>query len=86
MKSLRVRALGRGALRGTVELASNASVIREIWGADERLFGIAPLSGARPYFYCSAPVGQWSAILEVRLEDWIESWFPLRAGSAECAR
>ncbi len=53
-------------------------------GGHGRLFGIAPLSGARTYFYCSAPVGQWSAILEVGLEDWIESWcLDLRAGSSE---
>lgn len=71
-----LRALGWGALRGTVEVACDASVIREIWGADGRLFGIAPLSGARTYFYCSAPVDQWSAILEDRLARWIEGWSP----------
>lgn len=70
----RLRALGWGALRGTVGIAPNASFIREIWGTDGRLFGIAPLSGARTYFYCTAPLGQWSAILEDGLEEWIEGW------------
>jgi 2-polyprenyl-6-methoxyphenol hydroxylase-like FAD-dependent oxidoreductase len=70
----RVRALGWGALRGTVELKCPASLIREIWGPDGRLFGIAPLPRARTYFYCSAPVGRWPAILNGGLPDWIASW------------
>jgi 2-polyprenyl-6-methoxyphenol hydroxylase-like FAD-dependent oxidoreductase len=72
---VRLRALGWAALRGTVEVACNSSsVAREIWGPDGRLFGIAPLPGTRTYFYCSAPLGDWPAIRDGRLEDWIEGW------------
>jgi 2-polyprenyl-6-methoxyphenol hydroxylase-like FAD-dependent oxidoreductase len=70
----RLRVLGSAALRGTVEVACGASVSREIWGPDGRLFGMAPLPGARTYFYCTAPLGRWSAVLERTLENWIESW------------
>lgn len=70
----RLRALGLGALRGAVDVACSASVSREIWGSDGRLFGIAPLPDSRTYFYCSAPVGQWPAILDHGLPEWLEGW------------
>lgn len=77
----RERMLGWAGLRGVVELPPAVDAVREIWAPDGRLFGIAPLPGARTYFYCSAPLGRWRDILrEGRIPDWIDGW---RAHGAE---
>jgi 2-polyprenyl-6-methoxyphenol hydroxylase-like FAD-dependent oxidoreductase len=36
--------------------------------------GIAPLPGARTYFWCTAPLGRWPQTLHGGLEAWIASW------------
>jgi 2-polyprenyl-6-methoxyphenol hydroxylase-like FAD-dependent oxidoreductase len=51
-------------------------VVREIWGSDGRRFGIAPLTDAQTYFYCSAPCGQWGETRKHRLPWWISGWSP----------
>ena len=48
------RSAGDAYLRGVSALASSEPVVREIWGSDGRRFGIAPLTDAQTYFYCSA--------------------------------
>jgi salicylate hydroxylase len=70
----KIRSLGLAALRGTVDVPCNECASREIWGHDGRLFGIAPLPNARTYFYCSAPLGDWTAVLDYGLQKWIASW------------
>src|SRR5262249_56835504 len=49
------RAIGEGALRGVVERPTPGGIVREIWLDDGRIFGIAPLSQDRTYFYSSLP-------------------------------
>ena len=70
----RQKAIGRAYIRGVADGRPEESMIREIWGPDGRLFGIAPLPGDRVYFYCSVPLGDWQDILNDRLEEWIDSW------------
>jgi salicylate hydroxylase len=48
--------------------------ICELWYPDGRLFGMAPLPGARTYFYCTAPRGRWPQTLQDGLAEWIASW------------
>ncbi len=72
----RTRAVGEAALRGVAEIALQSGEVRELWGADGRLFGIGPLPGERTYFYCSAPRGRWQETLAGGLSAWIESWRP----------
>ncbi len=66
--------IGRAYIRGVAEFRVDESKIREIWGPDGRLFGIAPLPGDKAYFYCSVPLGQWQEIVRGGLEKWIETW------------
>lgn len=66
--------IGKAYIRGVAELRVEDSTIREVWGRDGRLFGIAPLVGDETYFYCSVPRGGWQAIVRGGLEEWIQSW------------
>ena len=66
--------IGRAYIRGVAEFRVDESKIREIWGPDGRLFGIAPLPGDKAYFYCSVPLGRWQEIVRGGLEKWIETW------------
>jgi hypothetical protein len=43
------------------------------WYPDGRIFGIAPLPGARTYFYCTALLGRWPQTLHGSLDQWIAS-------------
>lgn len=67
-------AVGDAFLRGIAAIPSSSSVIREIWATDGRRFGICPLREDKTYFFCTAPLGQWPAILQGHLERWISSW------------
>ena len=70
----RRRPLGRAYLRGVADLGWQQPQIRELWYRDGRLFGMAPLPGARTYFWCTAPRGCWPQTLHGGLEAWIASW------------
>lgn len=71
----RERPQGWASLRGVVELPRAEDRVREIWGPDGRLFGIAPLPGRNSYWYCTAPLGRWRDILNGGgVPAWIESW------------
>ena len=70
--------IGEGWIRGASETQlSNGAVrdgaFREIWGDDGRRFGIAPMT-EKTYFYARVPLGEWEAIREHRLKEWMESW------------
>src|SRR5262249_17297688 len=67
------RAIGEAALRGVVERPTAGGILREIWLDDGRLFGIAPLSQGRTYFYCSAPRGRWQESMR-DVGPWIDEW------------
>jgi 2-polyprenyl-6-methoxyphenol hydroxylase-like FAD-dependent oxidoreductase len=64
----------RAYLRGVADLGWLQPTIRERWYPDGRIFGTAPLPGARTYFWCTAPLGRWPQILHDGLDDWIASW------------
>jgi 2-polyprenyl-6-methoxyphenol hydroxylase-like FAD-dependent oxidoreductase len=70
----RRRRLPRAYLRGVADIGWQQPRIRELWYPDGRLFGTAPLPGARTYFYCTAPLGCWPQTLHGGLEAWIASW------------
>jgi 2-polyprenyl-6-methoxyphenol hydroxylase-like FAD-dependent oxidoreductase len=70
----RRRRLRRAYLRGVADLGWPQPQIRELWYPDGRIFGTAPLPGARTYFWCSAPLGCWLQTLHSGLEAWIASW------------
>jgi 2-polyprenyl-6-methoxyphenol hydroxylase-like FAD-dependent oxidoreductase len=70
----RRRRLRRAYLRGVAELGWQQPRARERWYPDGRIFGTAPLPGARTYFYCTAPLGRWPQTLQDGLEHWIASW------------
>jgi 2-polyprenyl-6-methoxyphenol hydroxylase-like FAD-dependent oxidoreductase len=73
--SCRQRSLGWASLRGVVELPHAVDSVRELWGADGRIFGIAPLPGTHAYFYCTAPFGGWGEMVsQGRVAEWIDSW------------
>jgi 2-polyprenyl-6-methoxyphenol hydroxylase-like FAD-dependent oxidoreductase len=67
------RTIGEAALRGVVERPTAGGIVREIWLDDGRLFGIAPLSQDRTYFYCSAPLGRWHETAR-DVGPWIDGW------------
>ncbi len=69
--------VGEAALRGVAEIPCTATMPREIWLPNGQRFGLAPMTGARTYFYCSVPLGAWDAIRNQRLPEWIASWEPL---------
>ena len=66
--------VGEGWIRGASEIHLTNKAFREVWGDDGRRFGIAPLTENKTYFYARVPLGEWEAIRERRLEEWIESW------------
>jgi salicylate hydroxylase len=70
----RRRRLRRAYLRGVADIGWQQPRIRELWHPDGRIFGVAPLPGARTYFYCTAPLGRWPQTLHGGLEAWIASW------------
>jgi 2-polyprenyl-6-methoxyphenol hydroxylase-like FAD-dependent oxidoreductase len=70
----RRRQLRRAYLRGVADIGWPQPQIRELWYPDGRIFGMAPLPGARTYFYCTAPLGRWPQTLEGGLDEWIASW------------
>jgi salicylate hydroxylase len=70
----RRRRLRRAYLRGVADIGWQQPRIRELWYPDGRIFGMAPLPGARIYFYCTAPLGRWPQTLHDGLEQWIASW------------
>jgi 2-polyprenyl-6-methoxyphenol hydroxylase-like FAD-dependent oxidoreductase len=70
----RRRRLRRAYLRGVADIGWPQPRIRELWHPDGRIFGVAPLPGARTYFYCTAPLGRWPQDLEGGLDQWIASW------------
>jgi 2-polyprenyl-6-methoxyphenol hydroxylase-like FAD-dependent oxidoreductase len=70
---LRRRRLRRAYLRGVADLGWRQPQIRELWYPDGRIFGTAPLPGARTYFWCTAPPGRWPQTLHGGLEAWIAS-------------
>src|SRR5215218_4058472 len=63
----------RAYLRGVADLGWLQPTIRERWYPDGRIFGMAPLPGARTYFWCTAPA-RWPQPLDGGLDDWIASW------------
>lgn len=67
-------ALGEAWLRGIADLPCITPTVREIWGNDGRRFGVAPLVDSKTYFYCPVPLGEWQAIRDAHLEEWIASW------------
>jgi 2-polyprenyl-6-methoxyphenol hydroxylase-like FAD-dependent oxidoreductase len=70
----RRRRLRRAYLRGVADIGWPQPQIRELWYPDGRIFGTAPLPGARTYFYCTAPLGRWPQTLQSGLDEWIASW------------
>jgi 2-polyprenyl-6-methoxyphenol hydroxylase-like FAD-dependent oxidoreductase len=83
----RQRSLGWASLRGVVELPHAIDSVRELWGADGRIFGIAPLPGTQTYFYCSAPMGRWRDIVaQSRVAEWIDTWRAYGAAVNELLR
>jgi 2-polyprenyl-6-methoxyphenol hydroxylase-like FAD-dependent oxidoreductase len=66
--------VGEAYLRAVSHVPTAASDIREVWAADGRRFGICPLPGGRTYFFCTAPLGRWPAVLAGGLADWVGSW------------
>jgi salicylate hydroxylase len=70
----RRRHLRRAYLRGVADIGWQQPRICELWYPDGRLFGMAPLPGARTYFYCTAPRGRWLQTLQSGLAEWIASW------------
>jgi 2-polyprenyl-6-methoxyphenol hydroxylase-like FAD-dependent oxidoreductase len=70
----RRRRLRRAYLRGVADIGWQLPRIRELWYPDGRIFGMAPLPGARTYFYCTAPLGRWLQTLHGGLDAWIASW------------
>jgi 2-polyprenyl-6-methoxyphenol hydroxylase-like FAD-dependent oxidoreductase len=70
----RRRRLRRAYMRGVAHLGRQQPTIRELWYSDGRIFGMAPLPGARTYFYCTAPLGRWRHTLHGGLDEWIASW------------
>ena len=67
-------AIGEGWIRGASQIELSKTAFREIWGDDGRRFGIALLTGGQTYFYARVPLGEWQAIRENQLAEWIESW------------
>ncbi|MBA3532709.1 MAG: FAD-dependent monooxygenase, partial [Ardenticatenales bacterium] len=67
-------AIGEGWIRGVADYPIAETAPREMWGADGRRFGIAPLQEGKSYFYARVPLGRWPEILQSGLDDWIESW------------
>ncbi len=59
---------------------------QEVWGDDGRRFGIAPLTENKTYFYARVPLGEWEAIRDKRLEEWIESWGEFGADAIKILR
>lgn len=80
------KAAGDAFLRGVSDCPTDERLVREIWGADGRRFGTAPLTEGRTYFYCSAPPGQWSEIRHQHLDAWIDSWEPYGRRISEVLR
>jgi 2-polyprenyl-6-methoxyphenol hydroxylase-like FAD-dependent oxidoreductase len=70
----RVTMVGLGSLRGVAERSTRGEVVREIWAAGGRRFGIAPLPHGRTYFYCSAPLGPWRDEVACDPRAWIDGW------------
>jgi 2-polyprenyl-6-methoxyphenol hydroxylase-like FAD-dependent oxidoreductase len=71
----RERPLGWASVRGVVELPRAENRVREIWGPEGRLFGIAPLPGNQTYWYATAPLGRWREILDAgAVSAWIDGW------------
>jgi salicylate hydroxylase len=70
----RRRRLRRAYLRGVADIGWPQPRARERWYPDGRIFGTAPLPGARTYFWCTAPLGRWPQTLQDGLENWIASW------------
>jgi 2-polyprenyl-6-methoxyphenol hydroxylase-like FAD-dependent oxidoreductase len=70
----RRRRLRRAYLRGVADIGWQQPRIRELWYPDGRLFGMAPLPGARTYFWCTAPLGRWPQTLQAGLDEWIAAW------------
>jgi salicylate hydroxylase len=66
--------LRRAYLRGVAEIGWQQPRACELWYPDGRIFGTAPLPGARTYFWCTAPRGRWPQTLHGGLEVWIASW------------
>ena len=71
---VRRRRLRRAYLRGVAGIGWQQPRMRELWYPDGRIFGMAPLPGARTYFYCTAPRGRWPQTLHGGLDAWIASW------------
>jgi 2-polyprenyl-6-methoxyphenol hydroxylase-like FAD-dependent oxidoreductase len=65
-----------GWIRGVVPIDQPETVMREIFGADGRRFGIAPLPDGKTYFYTRAPLGEWPEIIRdtARREAWIATF------------
>lgn len=65
-----------GWIRGVVPIDRPETVMREVFGADGRRFGIAPLPDGNTYFYTRAPLGEWSEIVRdtARREAWIATF------------
>jgi 2-polyprenyl-6-methoxyphenol hydroxylase-like FAD-dependent oxidoreductase len=68
------KSAGDAYLRGVSECECDNAEVREIWGADGRRFGIAPLPEQRTYFYCWAPRGRWQQLRSEDLAAWIDGW------------
>jgi 2-polyprenyl-6-methoxyphenol hydroxylase-like FAD-dependent oxidoreductase len=78
--------IGEAYLRAIAQRATDAEVIRELWGADGRRFGICPMTHGRTYIFCSVALGRWDAIRAGGLGEWIESWRPFGAEVVELLR
>jgi 2-polyprenyl-6-methoxyphenol hydroxylase-like FAD-dependent oxidoreductase len=82
----RKRPIGEAYLRAVALRATDAEVIRELWGADGRRFGICPMTRERTYVFCSVALGRWDEIRASGLGDWIESWRPFGAEVVDLLR
>jgi 2-polyprenyl-6-methoxyphenol hydroxylase-like FAD-dependent oxidoreductase len=69
-------AINEAYLRAISDRPTADDVIRELWGADGRRFGICPLPEDRTYIFCNVPLGEWTEIREKRLDAWIDTWTP----------
>jgi 2-polyprenyl-6-methoxyphenol hydroxylase-like FAD-dependent oxidoreductase len=72
----RKRPIGEAYLRAIAHREAQAEVIRELWGADGRRFGICPMTRGRTYIFCSVAPGRWDEIRAGGLGEWIDSWRP----------
>lgn len=65
---------GEAHLRGISISGLHDTEIHELWSANGRRFGYAPLPRGKVYFYCS-PLGRWPFRDPREFDQWKGSWF-----------